>query len=92
MTKQEEIKEGVQELIDKCYGASSPDYPKLIAFQPQKFLNELFPLLDRLGVVIKVDGELPSIFDSNENGISALKYKEKLAGYIKTKPLVEEEE
>ena len=42
------------------------------------------------GCVIKVVGELPSIFDSNENVISALEYKKKLAGYVAVEPLIEE--
>jgi len=42
------------------------------------------------GVVIKAEGELPSIFDSNEDGISAYEYKQKLAGYSKFESLVEE--
>jgi len=57
MTKQEQIKKETNKLIDNCYTRGSSDYPKLLVFQRQKFLNELFPLLDRLGVVIKVERE-----------------------------------
>ncbi len=59
MTKQEEIREGISNLIDNNYNARNPSYPELIAFQPMKFLNELLPYLHSQGVVIKVDRELP---------------------------------
>lgn len=42
------------------------------------------------GCVIKVEGELPSILDSNEDVISAFEYKKKLANYVKTGPLTGE--
>ena len=51
MTK-EEIRKGIKELIDNNYGARNPSYPKLIAFQPVKFLNELLPYLHSKGVAI----------------------------------------
>lgn len=58
MTKQEEIIKGIRQLIDGCYNARNPDYPKLTAFQPMKFLNELIPYLHSQGVVIRVDRKL----------------------------------
>ena len=40
--------------------------------------------LSEAGVVIKKEGELPSIFDVNDDTISALEYKKKLVGYTLT--------
>lgn len=56
MTKREQLRKGVRGLINGCYGARNPDYPKLAAFQPEKFLNELFPYLDSQGVVTTKHG------------------------------------
>ena len=65
MPKREEIRKGLRNLIDDCYGAKNPDYPKLTAFQPIKFLNELFPYLHSEGVVIKKE-ELPILTKKGE--------------------------
>ena len=51
----------------------------------------LMERLGELGVVIKIEEKLPSIFDSSEGCISALDYQKKLAGYVKTEPLTEGE-
>ena len=97
MTKQEEVKEGVQELIDKCYGSRNPDYPKLIIFRPQKFLNELFPYLHSQGVVIKTERELPKV-EWTLTGIETPSQAQKIskafrkayAGYVAVEPLIKE--
>ena len=47
--------------------------------------------LDESGCVLRTDGGLPSVFDSNEDVMSALKYREKLAGYVAVEPLIEEQ-
>ena len=39
-----ELREQIRDIIDGCYEARNPDYPKLRAFQPEKFLNELLEL------------------------------------------------
>ena len=39
--KREEIRGGIQDLMDTCWEKCNPDYPKLITFRPMKFLNEL---------------------------------------------------
>ena len=62
MSKQSDIREGIQDLMDNCWEQCNPDYPKLITFRPMKFLNELMPFLHSQGVVIKVDRELPKAF------------------------------
>lgn len=67
MTRQEELKEGILKLIDANYGARNPSYPELIAFQPMKFLNELLPYLDLVGLVRKVERELPKCPISQED-------------------------
>jgi len=94
MTKEEEIKKETGKLIDRCYTKGSPDYPKLMVFQRQKFLKELLPLLDGLGVVIKVDRELP-----NDAIYRSLKQEEAYcdgrdtvinAGYVAVEPLIGE--
>jgi len=94
MTKQEEIREGIRRLIDGCYNARNPDYPKLIAFQPMKFLNEIMPYLHSQGVVIKVDGELPSspfIEESGDNnGFIVGRDFMLRAGYTAVIPLIKE--
>ncbi len=64
MTKQEEIREGLTLLMSECY---SKDGSKLHSvFQPQKFLNKLFPYLHRKNVVIKVDRLLPFVSSDYE--------------------------
>ena len=73
-------------LISECYSKGACKLHGV--FQPQKFLNKLFPYLDSVGIVQRVDSELPSIFNINEDVISALEYKKKLAGYVKTKSLM----
>lgn len=44
------LRQKIRQLIDNCYGATNPDYPKLIAFQPMKFLNELLAYLHSQGL------------------------------------------
>jgi len=96
MTKRGEIKKATNKLIDGCYTKGSPDYPKLLIFQRQKFLNELFPLLDRLGVVIKVDRELPLVSEADvdewcvatTNGIKVGQRFLIEAGYVAVEPLI----
>ncbi len=39
------LREEMGDLIDRCYVKGSPDYPKLIVFQRQRFINEVFPLI-----------------------------------------------
>jgi len=59
MTKQAEIREGLTLLMSECYSKELSVCPKHTIFQPQKFLNKLFPYLHSQGVVIKAGRELP---------------------------------
>ena len=105
MNIQEKIKEGIRQLIDGCYGARNPDYPKLIAFQPMKFLNELLPYLHSQGAVVKVDrvlprcpvsiedGLSPSIVEFRQYNIKQWKTTQEImlkAGYVAVEPLIKE--
>ena len=94
MTKQSEIKQEINKLIDNCYTKGSPDYPWLV-FQPQKFLNDLFPLLDRLGVVVKVEDQtilLEMLADGKGTGLKVPYHLENLGkNIVAIEPLVEEE-
>jgi len=47
--------------------------------------------LDLEGCVLRVEKKLPSVFNSNEDVMSALKYREKLVDYVAIEPLIEEE-
>ncbi len=58
MTKQEELREGLTLLISECYSRELSTCNLHDIFQPQKFLNKLFPYLHSQGVVIKVDREI----------------------------------
>ena len=78
MNKQEEIREGMQRL-EFNFG-----------FLSDEETSELLQYLHSQGCAIKVEGELPSIFNSNEDVISASKYKKKLSDYVKTESLIEE--
>lgn len=42
------------------------------------------------GVVLKADGEWPTIFDYNDDVITALEYKKKLKDFTRFEPLVKE--
>ena len=55
-------------------------------------VEQVIQKLHSQGIVIKVDRELPSIFDSDENILSALEYKKKLAGYVAVELLIKEGE
>lgn len=55
MTQQEEIREGLTILISECYSKEGSACKLHTVFQPQKFLNKLFPFLHEYGVVVKVD-------------------------------------
>ena len=63
----------------------------LTAADAELFAKATLRDLDAQGVVKRVDRELPSIFDFNEDIISALEYRKKLAGYVATESLLKEE-
>ena len=52
MTKQEEIREDLTLLISECYSKEGSACKLHPVFQPQKFLNKLFPYLHSQDVVI----------------------------------------
>jgi len=82
MTKQEEIRQGT---IEFWRDAGE----KLTRARTTELTDIYLGWLAGKGVVIKVNGELPSIFDVNENVISALEYKKKLEDYVAVEPLIE---
>lgn len=92
--KRKEIKEAVRQLIKDNYNARNPSYPNLIAFRPEKFLNELLPLLSSLNVVIEdKNEELPGFTwrftDKLTSRVETVEeYKERLNGFVKTYKLV----
>jgi len=58
------IEKEIRRLLDRrglgdCYGAINPDYPKLRAFQPIKFLNELLPYIESLNLVQLDENQTP---------------------------------
>lgn len=79
MASREEIREGMFRAYLKFQRPGSSHHRFLI--------DHLLEYLHSKGVVRKVGGELPSIFDADENMLSALEYKKKLAGYFE--PLIE---
>ena len=87
MTKQEKIQKGIDNILHNCYSKDLSACSLHKIFQPVKGRNELLKYLHSQGVGIK--GELPSIFDANEDVISALEYKKKLVGFFEL--LIEEE-
>ena len=66
MDKRDEIQEGLTILISECYSKEGSACKLHSVFQPQKFLNKLFPYLHEQGVVLKVEGELPETEIDNE--------------------------
>ena len=86
--KREEIKEGMAGIelgIDDLCGIKD-GHTHLTPLGREKVLRHL----RSQDVVIRVDEPLPSAFDIDDNVISALEYKKKLAGYVAFVPLIEE--
>jgi len=87
LNKREKIREGLRTIIRK-------EMLYLRHGREESFIGQLeislTYYLHSQGVVIKVEGELPSVFGSNEEVISAYEYKQKLDGYVKAASLVEE--
>jgi len=81
MTKQEKIRE--QAILDLM------EYKGFHRAPTEYIIDCVMRSLSRDGAVIKVEGELPSVFDSNEDVISALEYKKKLEGYVAVESLIE---
>ena len=65
--KRKEFREAVRILIDNNYNARNPDYPKLIAFQPMKFLNELLPLIEQAGYCQVPELKVKEVPDHSES-------------------------
>ena len=92
MTKQEEIRKEIEKLTENRFRPPAES----AGLQWDKNFNsmlsgDILNYLHSQGVVIQSDRELPSTFDVNENGISALEYKKKLAGCAFVEPLIKEE-
>jgi len=92
VTKQEEIREGIRESILRS--CDSEDCGNIPCDATCPYLNKLVD--DRLhrlhsqGVVLRVEKELPSVFNGKGDVTSALEYKKKLAGYGFFEALIEE--
>ena len=88
MSKEDIIK-GIDKLIDECYSKELSACPLHTIFQRQKFLNKLLPLLDKLGVVIKVDKKLSKRLCNVCAGEFMTGEELIQAGYVAVEPLVE---
>ena len=89
MASREEIREGAEEIISDCvYGlAKAPMFSEDI-------VKELFSYLDSVGVVIKVERDLPSVTYTLTAGntpdelmVIEKEYRKAYAGYAATEPL-----
>lgn len=76
MSRQEKIREGLTLLMSECYSKEGSACRLHPVFQPQKFLNKMFPYLHSEGA--RIVGELPSIFNGKGEVMSAMAYKKKL--------------
>ena len=72
MNRQEEIREGLTLLISECYSKELSACELHPIFQPQKFLNKLFPYLHSQGVVIRVDKPFRIGESINDDGLVAV--------------------
>ena len=90
MTKQEEIREAITYCPEgkECPHYGSKNWQDCIDCMVENVMNTLHSQ----GCVFRVEGKLPSIFNSNEDVISALEYRKKLVGYVPVEPLVKEKE
>jgi len=77
--KQEEIEEWAFAFLRPMFGTDEDCLA---------YIHDFFRGLAERGVVIKVKGELPSIFDINDDVISALEYKRKLDVYTAVESLI----
>ena len=80
-TKQEEIWEGIAQLVMEVGKSNRHSYA--VAEGIMRYLHDN-------DVVIKVEGELPSAFNTNGDVISAVQYKKKLTDCGFFEPLIEE--
>lgn len=92
MTKQEDIREEIAKgaylwknlIVDGVDSIQSFDSLTDEEQKPYYILAyQLTTTLASLGVVLILDEKLPSVFDLEDNVISALDYKKKLKGYVK---------
>ena len=58
-SRQKALREGLILLISECYVLNETRRSKHAIFQPQKFLNKLFPYLDAKGVAFVYDIQAP---------------------------------
>ena len=94
-SKSRGIREGLTLLISECYSRDGSACELHPVFQPQVFLNKLFPYFHSHGVVIKEEGELPdypgdSAFDKLLKSDIYLNAQDDMfkAGYTKWSPLI----
>ncbi len=90
MTKQEEIREGIESLFKGSMSAIIHDFQfhELTSDWRKEFTNRVLKYLHSQGVVIKVDKELPFLWD----GYTMDGYIRELieAGYVAVEPLIKE--
>jgi len=77
-----EIREGLRYFVQgDCayFGEKECPFENNLACQEcDERIHELLSYLHSQGLVLKVEGELPSVFDYNEDVMSAVEYKKKL--------------
>jgi len=81
MDKRTEIRKGIAIILKSVHRSPASEGWEL----------NILEYLHSQGAVLKVKRELPSVFDNNEDCISAIEYRKKLAGYGFFEPLIEEE-
>lgn len=101
-TKRRQIRNRLTAIMSECYSQELSACPIHPIFQPQKFLNKMFSYLDSVGVVIKVDRELPKLISLTGEatiaekssyllGVDDCKEQFVKAGYVAVEPLIKEE-
>jgi len=97
-SKQEEIREGIKEWVLEirqylCSTEFAPEpfkEPVETDVLTIEFPKKLLSYLAKEGCVLKVERELPSVFNGKGEVMSALEYRKKLAGYGTFEPLIEQ--
>lgn len=95
MSKQEEIREGIEDLVAKKFSKLMPDRFRndWLSLNGEGLTRQILDYLHSQGVVIKVEGELPELPKTAHE--AAVKIYNKAiddmlkAGCVKTEPLIE---
>ena len=83
MSKQEEIRMALGQWLASYDGRVERGNVPTVS----ETIDEIIEVLDSKGAVLLAEKEWPSIFNIDENVISALEYKKKLAGFVAVEPL-----